>query len=152
MDAQRRGAVPAGRHSGGDARTEVEMTVPAVLGPAPGVAVVRMAVWLTTLLTVAVVLPVVVMVVRQVWQAWRAPTRTGAEGLIGRKVVVRSADGLTGRVRLDGAFWGVRSAGAPLAVGQWVRVLAVDGLELVVEPGPGRTPSELLTTLRARLH
>jgi membrane-bound serine protease (ClpP class) len=124
------------------------MTVPAVLGPAPGVAVVGLAVWLTTLLTVAVV----VMVGRQVWRAWRAPTRTGAEGFVGRNVVVRSADGLTGRVRLDGAFWGVRSAGAPLAVGQWVRVLAVDGLELVVEPGPGRTPSELLATLRARLH
>jgi len=152
MNAQRWGDVPAGRHSGGDARTEVEMTVPAVLGTEPGLAMVRLAMWLTTLLTVLVVLPVVVMVVGQVWRAWRAPTRTGAEGLIGRKVVVRSADGLTGRVRLDGAFWGVRSAGAPLAVGQSVRVRAVDGLELVVEPLPGRTPSEVLAALRARLH
>jgi membrane-bound serine protease (ClpP class) len=127
------------------------MTLPAVLGGAPAVAVVRMALWLAVLVAV-VVLPVVAMVLRQVWQAWRAPTRTGAEGLIGRKVVVRAADGLVGRARLDGAFWSVRSAGAPLAVGQWARVRAVDGLELVVEPVGGRTPSELLAALRARLH
>jgi membrane protein implicated in regulation of membrane protease activity len=151
MKAQRRGDVPAGRHSGGDARTEVEMTVPAVLGAAPGLAAVDLAGWLATIAMV-VLLPVVAMVVGQLWRAWRSPTRTGADGLIGRKVVVRSANGLTGRVRLDGAFWGVRSAGAPLAVGQPVRVLAVDGLELVVEPVPGRPPSELVAALRVRLH
>jgi membrane-bound serine protease (ClpP class) len=128
------------------------MTVPAVLGTEPGVAVFHLAMWLTAVLAVAVVVPVVVMVARQLWQAWRAPARTGAEGLIGRKVLVRSADGLSGRVRLDGAFWSVRSAGGPLAVGQVLRVRAVDGLELVVEPPGGRTPSELLAALRARLH
>ena len=128
------------------------MAVPAVLGSAPGLAAVDLAGWLATIAMV-VLLPVVAMVVGQLWRAWRAPSRTGADGLIGRKVVVvRSADGLTGRVRLDGAFWGVRSAGAPLAVGQPVRVLAVDGLELVVEPVPGRPPSELMAALRARLH
>jgi membrane protein implicated in regulation of membrane protease activity len=128
------------------------MTVPAVLGAEPGLAAVDLTVWLTTIAMV-VLLPVAAMVVGQLWRAWRAPSRTGADGLIGRKVVVvRSADGLTGRVRLDGAFWGVRSAGAPLAVGQPVRVLAVDGLELVVEPVPGRPPSELMAALRARLH
>jgi membrane protein implicated in regulation of membrane protease activity len=127
------------------------MTVPAVLGAEPGLAVVDPAVWLTTIVMV-VLLPVVAMVVGQLWRAWRAPTRTGADGLIGRKAMVRSADGLTGRVRLDGALWGVRSAGAPLAAGQSVRVLAVDGLELVVEPVLGRPPSELVAALRARLH
>jgi membrane-bound serine protease (ClpP class) len=128
------------------------MVVPAVLGAAPGLAAVDLAGWLATIAMV-VLLPVVAVVVGQLWRAWRAPTRTGANGLIGRKVVVvRSANGLTGRVRLDGAFWGVRSAGAPLAVGQPVRVLAVDGLALVVEPVPGRPPSELMAALRARLH
>jgi membrane-bound serine protease (ClpP class) len=128
------------------------MVVPAVLGAAPGLAAVDLAGWLATIAMV-VLLPVVAVVVGQLWRAWRAPTRTGANGLIGRKVVVvRSANGLTGRVRLDGAFWGVRSAGAPLAVGQPVRVLAVDGLELVVEPVGGRAPSELMAALRARLH
>jgi membrane-bound serine protease (ClpP class) len=128
------------------------MVVPTVLGAAPGLAAVDLAGWLATIAMV-VLLPVVAVVVGQLWRAWRAPTRTGANGLIGRKVVVvRSANGLTGRVRLDGAFWGVRSAGAPLAVGQPVRVLAVDGLELVVEPVGGRAPSELMAALRARLH
>jgi membrane protein implicated in regulation of membrane protease activity len=128
------------------------MVVPAVLGAAPGLAAVDLAGWLATIAMV-VLLPVVAVVVGQLWRAWRAPTRTGANGLIGRKVVVvRSANGLTGRVRLDGAFWGVRSAGAPLAVGQPVRVLAVDGPELVVEPVPERPPSELMAALRARLH
>jgi membrane protein implicated in regulation of membrane protease activity len=122
------------------------MTVPTVLGAQRGVEfMLGLAVWLTSLVTM------VVMVVGQVWRAWRAPPRTGADGLIGRKVVVRSADGLTGRVKLDGAFWGVRSAGAPLAVGQYVRVRAVDGLELVVEPA-GRTTSEVVAALRARWH
>jgi len=126
------------------------MTVPTGPGPQPGLEfVVDLAVWLTSLVTVVVV-PIVAMVVGQVWRAWRAPTTTGADGLIGRRVVVRTADGLTGRVRLDGAFWGVRSAGAPLAVGQSVRVRAVDGLELVVEPA-GRTSSEVVAALRARL-
>jgi membrane protein implicated in regulation of membrane protease activity len=127
------------------------MTVPAVLGVEPGLAAVDLTVWLATIAMV-VLLPLVAMVVGRLWWAWRAPTRTGADGLIGRKVVVRSADGLTGRVRLDGAFWGARSAGAPLTAGQPVRVLAVDGLELVVEPVPGRPPSELMAALRARLH
>jgi membrane protein implicated in regulation of membrane protease activity len=128
------------------------MTVPAVLGAEPGLAAVDLTVWLTTIAMV-VLLPVAAMVVGRLWRAWRAPSRTGADGLIGRKVVVvRSADGLTGRVRLDGAFWGVRSAGAPLTVGQPVRVRAVDGLELVVEPVGGRAPSELMAALRARLH
>ncbi|HEY2956857.1 MAG TPA: NfeD family protein [Actinomycetota bacterium] len=71
---------------------------------------------------------------RQVWRAWRSPPISGADGLIDRLVKVRAADGLSGRVLLDGALWAVRSAAAPLAVGQLVRVRAVDGLELVVEP------------------
>lgn len=88
---------------------------------------------------------------RQVWRAWRAPIITGADGLIDRLVKVRTADGLTGRVLLDGALWAVRSAGAPLAVGQLVRVREVRGLELVVEPvGWNGTASDMLTMLRGR--
>ncbi|HEY8556415.1 MAG TPA: NfeD family protein [Actinomycetes bacterium] len=82
---------------------------------------------------VTVALPVAAGV-RQVWRAWRSPPISGADGLIDRLVKVRAADGLSGRVLLDGALWAVRSAAAPLAVGQLVRVRAVDGLELVVEP------------------
>jgi len=43
----------------------------------------------------------------------------------------------------------VRSAGAPLAVGQLVRVLAVDGLELIVEPlSWNESGSDVVTMLR----
>lgn len=92
-----------------------------------------------------------VTVARQVWRAWRAPIITGPDGLIDRLVKVRAADGLTGRVLLDGALWAVRSAGAPLAVGQLVRVRAVEGLELVVEPvGWNGTASDMLRMLRGR--
>src|SRR6266498_2095045 len=74
-------------------------------------------------------------IARQVWRAWRAPIITGA-------------DGLTGRVLLDGALWAVRSASAPLAVGQLVRVRALQGLELVVEPvGWNGSASDMVTML-----
>jgi membrane-bound ClpP family serine protease len=86
---------------------------------------------------------------RKVWRAWRAPSITGTDGLTGRLVKVRTADGLSGRVVLDGAFWGVRSAGAPLAVGQLVRVLAVERLELIVEPLRwNESGSDVVTMLR----
>ncbi len=90
-------------------------------------------------------------IARQVWRAWRAPIITGADGLIDRLVKVRTADGLTGRVLLDGALWAVRSASAPLAVGQLVRVRALQGLELVVEPvGWNGSASDMVTMLRGR--
>jgi membrane-bound ClpP family serine protease len=109
---------------------------------------VALVVGLTGLVTVA--LPVAAGV-RQVWRAWRSPPISGADGLIDRLVKVRTADGLSGRVLLDGAFWAVRSAGAPLAVGQLVRVRAVDGLELVVEPlGWLGSSSDVIGMLRGK--
>jgi membrane-bound ClpP family serine protease len=109
---------------------------------------VDLVVGLTGLVTVA--LPVVAGA-RQVWRAWRSPPITGADGLVDRLVRVRTADGLRGRVVLDGAFWAVRSAGAPLAVGGLVRVRAVEGLELVVEPvGWLGSGSDVVGMLRGR--
>ncbi len=68
------------------------------------------------------------------WRTWRAPSMVGSEGLLGRRVVVRQAQGGAGRVRLDGAWWRVRSAEGPLQVGGSVCVLDRDGLELIVAP------------------
>jgi membrane protein implicated in regulation of membrane protease activity len=134
---------------GVDPGREVQMGPFTVIGAAPGFWVVLDVVFgLVGLVTVAVA---AVTAARQVWRAWRAPIITGADGLIDRLVKVRTADGLTGRVLLDGALWGVRSAGAPLVVGQLVRVRAVDGLELVVEPlGWNGTASDMVTMLRGR--
>jgi membrane-bound serine protease (ClpP class) len=47
---------------------------------------------------------------------------------------VRTADGATGQVLLDGAWWTARSRGAALQPGQIVRVVDLDGLELIVDP------------------
>jgi membrane-bound serine protease (ClpP class) len=71
---------------------------------------------------------------RLAWRARRAPSVTGREGLLGRQATVRTADGATGQVLLDGAWWTVRSRDADLAPGQVVRVVDLDGLNLVVDP------------------
>jgi membrane-bound serine protease (ClpP class) len=70
---------------------------------------------------------------RLAWRARRAPSITGREGLLGRQVTVRTADGLVGQVQLDGAWWTVRSRNAPLTPGATARVVDLDGLEMIVE-------------------
>jgi membrane-bound serine protease (ClpP class) len=72
---------------------------------------------------------------RLAWRARRAPSVTGADGLVGRRVVVHDvAAGDSGSVRLDGAWWRVRRHDGPLVPGQEVRVVRLDGLDLIVEP------------------
>jgi membrane-bound serine protease (ClpP class) len=60
---------------------------------------------------------------------------TGAEGLIGQRAQVIEAIDPTGRmrVRVHGEIWNARGAGA-VETGDPVRVAAVDGLTLIVEP------------------
>ncbi|MER5209586.1 nodulation protein NfeD [Streptomyces sp. NPDC002838] len=70
---------------------------------------------------------------RLAWRARRAPATTGHQALLGRDAVVRHAEGGTGQVLLEGAWWTVRGRDAPVAEGQHVRVVDHDGLELVVE-------------------
>lgn len=71
---------------------------------------------------------------RIVWRTRRAPPTTGLAALLGRRAVVRTADGMSGQVFLDGAWWNARTSGRPMDVGGTVRVTEVDGLDLVVEP------------------
>jgi membrane-bound serine protease (ClpP class) len=71
---------------------------------------------------------------RLAWRARRTPSVSGREGLLGRQVTVRTADGPVGQVQLDGAWWTARSRGAPLAPGQTARVVDLEGLELIVDP------------------
>lgn len=62
-----------------------------------------------------------------------APDVTGPGAMVGRVVEVRRRDESRGQAFVDGAWWSVRPpAGAPLA--DEGRVVAVDGLDLVVEP------------------
>jgi membrane-bound serine protease (ClpP class) len=71
---------------------------------------------------------------RLAWRARRAPSATGAGGLIGRQVVVHDVTGDSGSVRLDGAWWWARRRDGALVPGQAVRVVDLDGLDLIVEP------------------
>lgn len=58
---------------------------------------------------------------------------TGAEGLIGQRAEVIEACAPRGRVRVRGEIWNARCK-QPTAGGESVRVAAVEGLTLVVEP------------------
>jgi membrane-bound serine protease (ClpP class) len=60
---------------------------------------------------------------------------TGAEGLVGARVEVIEACDPEGRARVMGELWKAR-AESPIAVGEAARVVAVEGLTLVLEP-PG---------------
>jgi membrane-bound serine protease (ClpP class) len=63
----------------------------------------------------------------------RYRVQTGAEGLIGSVGEVIEALDPGGRVRLRGEIWRARGS-RPASVGESVRVTAVDGLTLEVEP------------------
>jgi membrane-bound serine protease (ClpP class) len=61
--------------------------------------------------------------------------KTGAEAMIGERVEVIEPLDPAGRVRVRGEIWNARSS-APVPDGAPVRIQAVDGLTLVVEPEP----------------
>jgi membrane-bound serine protease (ClpP class) len=78
---------------------------------------------------------------RLAWRARRVPSLTGAEGLAGRHAVVHDVTGDgDGTLHLDGAWWRARATGGRLRPGQDVRVVGLDGLDLLVEPS-GRPPA-----------
>jgi membrane-bound serine protease (ClpP class) len=66
---------------------------------------------------------------------------TGAEGMIAAVGAARDALGpdAPGTVDIHGELWRARSA-SPISAGTFVRVTAVDGLTLVVEPSGAPTP------------
>lgn len=63
----------------------------------------------------------------------RGVMRTGAEQLVGAEAVSTEAFAESGWVRLHGELWRARS-GVPVAAGQRLRVVALHGLEVEVEP------------------
>ncbi|MBA3867225.1 MAG: serine protease [Solirubrobacterales bacterium] len=78
-------------------------------------------------------------IARKVLAAHRdSPVRTGTEEMIGAVAEARSTLDPEGQVWMQGTLWGARlaSAGAPVGIGDRVRVEAVDGLTLVVRPEP----------------
>lgn len=78
-------------------------------------------------------------ITRKVIEAHRdQPVRTGTEELVGSLAEARSDIDPDGRVWAEGTVWSARLAddGAPVRLGDRVRVDAVDGLTLVVHPEP----------------
>jgi membrane-bound serine protease (ClpP class) len=63
----------------------------------------------------------------------RYRVQTGAEGLVGAPAEVIEALDPGGRVRLRGEIWRARGS-RPASIGERVRVTAVDGLTLEVQP------------------
>ena len=61
--------------------------------------------------------------------------RSGPETLIGERATVAYACSPVGRVRVRGELWRARSS-APAGVGEPVKITAIDGLTLEVEPEP----------------
>jgi membrane-bound serine protease (ClpP class) len=125
----------------------LELTVPSfgILGVGGIIALVAGAVMLTnevpgvavsyrTIVPVAVVTgALVLMLGRLGLQAQRQPAVTGAEGLVGRVGIARSAlsPGTPGQVSVHGEIWNAEGTGA-IAPGARVRVVAIDGLTLTV--------------------
>ncbi|MEX2314927.1 MAG: nodulation protein NfeD [Thermomicrobiales bacterium] len=68
------------------------------------------------------------------WRSRGRPPATGESTLIGAVAVARSPLDPDGMVYLHGELWQATSSGAPVARGEQVRVLAVDGLRLSVAP------------------
>jgi membrane-bound serine protease (ClpP class) len=68
------------------------------------------------------------------------PPTTGEAALVARDLVVDRTDGHTGQAFVAGAWWQVRTTGALLVPGGRARVVAVDGLDLLVDPQPKDGP------------
>lgn len=70
-------------------------------------------------------------------RAQRARPVTGAEGFIGETGTVIEALAPLGRVHVHGEIWSAESVGGPVAAGEKVRVTALKGLKIFVEPLSG---------------
>lgn len=75
-------------------------------------------------------------------RAMYGPVATGVEGMRGKEGVVVTAEGRAGMLRCGGGLWRY-SAPEPLAPGERVRIVEIDGLTAVVhrsgreeQPGP----------------
>jgi len=89
--------------------------------------------WSVLMPTLALVGGFFVAVAGLVFRSRRRPPMTGHSGLIGKIGVVKTALDPIGRIQVHGELWAARCQ-TPVAVGQTVRVTAVDGLTLEVEP------------------
>lgn len=69
----------------------------------------------------------------------RGRIATGAAALIGTRGVVRSALAPAGTIFVHGELWSARTEGEPIQEGEYVRVMAIEGLKLLVDKAEART-------------
>lgn len=113
-----------------------------VVGPAPATSARYVSPWLIAFGTLAVS-GYVLIVVRAVLRARRFPIRSGAETLLGQEGVATSDLALRGTVRVGGENWSAIAEAGPIAAGETVEVLAVEGLTLRVHrPYEWRLPED----------
>ena len=100
--------------------------------------------WTVMLPTISLVGGFFVVVAGLVFRSRARRPMTGESGLIGETGVVKMPLTPTGRIQLHGELWFARCR-TPLAAGLRVRVTAVDGLTLEVEPEADATGSQRVT-------
>ncbi|MEV5743881.1 nodulation protein NfeD [Microbispora rosea] len=88
--------------------------------------------------TVLVIAAGVALAGRLAWRARGRPPVSGQEALIGEEAVVHDVHADRGRIFMEGCWWTAHTRSGRLADGEHVRVIAVEGVTLVVEPALGR--------------
>ncbi|WP_372679673.1 nodulation protein NfeD [Desulfosarcina sp.] len=97
--------------------------------------------WTVIVPTISLVGGFFVVVAGLVFRSRTRRPMTGESGLIGETGVVQTPLTPTGRIQVHGELW-LAQCRTPLTVGQRVRVTAVDGLTLEVEPEASATGSK----------
>jgi membrane-bound serine protease (ClpP class) len=92
------------------------------------------------LITVLVIAGIFFFILQKVIVARRRPFAAGEESMVGTIGSVREPLNPTGMVFVQGALWQASSTSGPVPVGTKVRVVAVNGLRLRVEPVEQQQP------------
>jgi membrane-bound serine protease (ClpP class) len=104
-------------------------TLTLVAGPIP-----QMRVQLATAVSTGLAFGLITtLLVRLAWRAQRNKVLIGPEALVGAEAIAQQAIAPQGQVLVHGELWMAESP-APIAAGDHVRVRAVQGLTLLVEP------------------
>jgi membrane-bound serine protease (ClpP class) len=75
-----------------------------------------------------------VLVAHLVARSRRLRPASGRHAIVGQRGMVRVGDGTSGQVTIEGIWWKARTEEQPLKPGAWVRVVGIQGLDLIVEP------------------
>lgn len=102
-----------------------------LLGPAPTTPGRYVSPWLIALGTL-MVSSYVLIVVRAVLRTRRLPAKSGSEALLGKEGITTSDLTPRGTVRVGGEDWSAVAEVSPIAAGEVVEVLAVEGITLRV--------------------